>query len=387
MNHSQDPESFPKRHAAGQTLDATPYWYGLASQWFDIEWGRSHPESTRVRSLRIKLAGRLGFDVVHAWRNRGLLLAADVVWTHTESEHLAVALVCKLSPRGRGTHVLAQTIWLWDHWDRLGRMKRRVYAWLLRSQSVECTHSPLNVEVSRRAVPGRRVMLVPFGTQSLADLVSPGGKAADTCDVVAPGNDRHRDWATIAEVARLRPRLSFWVASGASSARAVTWPPNVRVERLGDTAAYASLLARAGVCVLALRPNLHASGMTVNVEAASVGTPAVVAGDGGLRALLGPGPRFVPEGDAEAIAGAIDEVLRDAAEGRAEVAQVAARGLTHVDYVTRYALLTDMVCGDRPWNDRVSSLEPQSRPETTGLPAHERRRAARAERHRDAGDG
>ena len=203
---------------------------------------------------------------------------------------------------------------------------------------------------------------------------------AGTCDVVAPGNDQHRDWPTLAEVARLRPGLDFWVASGASSARAVTWPPNVRVQRLNDTAAYASLLARAGVCVFALRPNLHVSGMTANVEAASVGTPAVVAGDGGLRAILGPGPRFVPEGDAEAIAGAIDDVLRDVAEGRAEVPQVAPRGLTQADYVTRYALLTDMVCSDRPWNERVSSLEPQSRPETARIGAHEHRRATRVSR-------
>ena len=314
-----------------------------------------------MRRWRIALAGRLGFDLVHAWRNRKLLFAADAVWTHTEVEHLAVAFLQRLVPRYRRTHVLAQTIWLWDRWPELGRTRRRLYAWLLREQTVECTHSPLNLAVSRATVPERRVVLVPFGTQGLAALASHPEDIASDWDVVAPGNDQHRDWSTLAEVARRRPNLRFWVATGSASARAVAWPENAHVARVPDSSSYANLLANAAVCVLPLKPNLHASGMTTTLEASSVATPVVIAGDGGLNAILGPGPRFVPTGDPAALASAIDQVLAGEPTGRASIPDVVDRGLTQHDYVTRYALITDMMCRDRPWDDHVSALAPQTR--------------------------
>lgn len=367
LNHSQDPATWEARYLEGEATDTTPYGYGLAAEWFDLTWARSHEESARVRRWRIALAGRLGFDLVHAWRNRRVLFAADVVWTHTEVEHLAVSLLRRLVPRYRRTHVLAQTIWLWDRWPEFGAVRRRAYAWLLESSAVEGLHSPLNLAMSRHTVPGRRVMLIPFGTTRVTDRVSaPPEGAPREWDVVAPGNDQHRDWATLAEVARRRPGLRFWVATGAASARAVAWPENARVARSTDTATYATALADAGVCVLALKPNLHVSGMTTALEATSVATPLVVAGDGGLRSVLGPGPRFVDPGDVEALAQAIDEVLATA--GAAAVPDVAQRGLTQRDYVVRYAVLTDMICGDRPWSDDVSALAPQTREGPTTPP-------------------
>ena len=122
-----------------------------------------------------------------------------------------------------------------------------------------------------------------------------------------------------------------------------------------------ALLANAAVCVLALKPNVHVSGMTTTLEAASVATPLVVAGDGGLSAILGPGPRFVPAGDPAAVALAIDQVLAAGAADRRSIPDVVGRGLTQRDYVTRYALITDMLCGDSPWSDSVSALSPQTR--------------------------
>jgi hypothetical protein len=342
-------------------MDPTPYGYGLAVEWFDLTWAQSHPESPRVRRWRIALAGRLGFDVVHAWRNRRVLFAADAVWTHTEVEHLAVSFLQRLIPRYRRTRVLAQTIWLWDRWPELGRARRRLYTWLLRAQAVECTHSPLNLAVSRATVTGRRVLLVPFGTRGLAAQASVPDEAASDWDVVAPGNDQHRDWSTLAEVARSRPHLKFWVAASSAGVRAVDWPENAHVAKVLDTSAYATLLANASVCVLALKPNLHASGMTTTLEAASVDTPVVVAGDGGLPAILGPGPRFLRSGDAPALALAIDQVVAGGATARASTPNIIDRGLTQRDYVTRYALITDMMCGDRPWADHVSALAPQTR--------------------------
>lgn len=363
LNHSLDPEVWRDLHQAGKTIDVTPYGYELAEKWFDMTWARSHIESTRIRRLRISLSGRLGFDLVHAWRNRRTLFESDVVWTHTEREHLAAALVLKLVPRSRRPRLLAQSIWLWDRWGTLSRPRRRLYAWLLREAAVEATHSPLNLAVSRLAVPGRRVIFVPFGTKGLADMIPAAAEdAARRWDVVAPGNDEHRDWATLAEVARARPAVNFWVASSSRTAHAQAWSPNVRVEEVIDMGAYAALLAGAGVCVLPLKPNVHASGMTTHVEATSVRTPVIVAGDGGLRTVFGSTGRYVDSGDVDALSVAIDTVLDEQrSSGRGAVPDLVARGLRQRDYVTRYALVTDMMCGDRPWSDEASTLTAQER--------------------------
>lgn len=364
LKHSLDVDQWRERHRAGETLDATPYGYELAEQWFDMSWARSHRESPWMSRVRVGVANRLGFDIVHAVRNRRVLFAADMIWTHTESEHLAVALLQRLVPRYRRTKLLAQSIWLWDRWPAQSRARRMFHAWLLRQETLEATHSPVNLQASREWVPGRRVVLVPFGSQTLhpRSVVTDSTDDDGDVDVVAPGNDEHRDWSTLADVARMRPSVRFWVASSSQGARAQDWPANVRVERLADAGGYTRLMSRAKVCVVALKDNRHASGMTTCIEASSVSTPLVIAGDGGLRTVIGPGPQYVEQGDAAGIAGAIDRVLGDHGAGReAAVPDLRSRGLTQRDYVTRYAVITDMACGDRPWSEEASGLVPQHR--------------------------
>lgn len=363
LKHGLDAEAWRERHRAGETLDATPYGYEHAEQWFDMQWARSHRESALARRVRDAVASQLGFDLVHAVRNRRMLFAADVIWTHTESEHLAIAFLQRLVPRYRRTKLLAQTIWLWDRWPGFSKSRRAFYAWLLRQETVEVTHSPDNADMSGRSVVGRRVLVVPFGSQTLR-ATSPEIQWTDQgeIDVVAPGNDEHRDWSTLAQVAEVRPSVRFWVASSSRGALVQTWPGNVTVERVADAEAYTRLMSAAKVCVVALQQNRHASGMTTCIEASSVATPLVIAGDGGLRTIIGPGPRYVQAGDVRGLAEAIDTLLDDRRRGcQPMIPDLADRGLTQHDYVTRYALITDMICGDRPWSTMVSTLVPQRR--------------------------
>ena len=371
LNHSQDPASWRERHRLGETMDATPYGYEYGERWFDMSWALSHTESKRARALRIQLAGRLGFDLIHVWRNRHTLFTADAVWTHTEREHMAVALWQRLVPRFRRPKLLAQTIWLWDNWSSMSPPRRAFYRWLLRAETVEATHSGVNLSTSRTAVAGRRVILVPFGTRTLSDDGPPSGSGGDRWDVVAPGNDEHRDWSTLAEASRMLPDVRVWVASSTPAARRESWPANVRCERVGNAREYAHLLARSRVCVVPLRPNQHASGMTTCIEASSVGTPLVIGGDGGLREIIGQGPTYVNAGDPAALAAAITEALNRQACGVVpQVPDIEARGLSQRDYVTRYALITYMMCGDLEWSDTPSALIPQAVPEPDQRPDH-----------------
>src|SRR3954453_13354789 len=52
LGHDQDPVRWRERHAAGETLDETPYGYDLASEWCEIGWARSHSEHPVVARVR-----------------------------------------------------------------------------------------------------------------------------------------------------------------------------------------------------------------------------------------------------------------------------------------------------------------------------------------------
>lgn len=148
--------------------------------------------------------------------------------------------------------------------------------------------------------------------------------------VVSVGGDRDRDpetlFAALELVRRARPDVRVTVQSRSD----VTPPAGVhKVERLPHVEV-ARLLASATVVALATRPNLHASGMTVGLEAQSVGRPVVACDTPGMRDYFvdGETARLVPPRDPEAMAAQVLALLEDrdqaAALGRAGRARVLA---------------------------------------------------------------
>jgi glycosyltransferase involved in cell wall biosynthesis len=352
----QDPEAWRRRHARGETLDETPYGYERAVRWFDLVWARSTEGSRPVERVGAALAGRLGFDLLHAWRNRKVLFTADVIWTHTEREHLAVALLQRFRLGRRRVPVLAQSVWLWDEWPGYGRLRRSLVAWLLRSHPVELVHSALNAAASREHVPGRLVLQVPFGTQGVGRAEAPPARA-DRPVVLALGNDRHRDWDLLAAVADALPDLDFVVASSSRRARAAPWGANVVVTPLVGAARLREAYARADAVVLPLGRNLHASGATTAIEAMTAGRPLVVSRAGGIDDYVDGLASMVGTGDVRGFVEATNAAVAGDAPGDGP-AVVAARGLTQQDYVRRYALVTRALLGRGPWGPEISAFAP-----------------------------
>ena len=64
-----------------------------------VTYSEDTPEGPFRRLVRLGLRKTLGFDMIHAWRNRDGLRDAHVIWTHTELESLA-ALAFLLMRRG-----------------------------------------------------------------------------------------------------------------------------------------------------------------------------------------------------------------------------------------------------------------------------------------------
>ena len=353
LGYDQDPDHWRRRYVAGETLDETPYGYELASEWCDLTWARSHEESPLVGRFRRRIAARLGFDIVHAWRNRRMLRDSDVVWTHTEREHLAVAAL----PFRRRPRIVAQSVWLWDSWSGLSSRRRRRVARLLRRQTVEITLSPDNAQISREAVPGREVAFVPFGTRvdtQPKGTESTGGRPL----ILAPGNDVHRDWTLLRDVAERLPEITFRVATRRAAALALDWPPNADVG-LATVSELGRLYAECSAVAVPLRANSHASGVTVCLEALGARRALVATDVGGLSAYFTGTAALVPASDVASFAHAISEVVERKTPPDEEI--LVKRGLTQQDYVWRLVHLTRAVM-DGTWDESITALERVPRP-------------------------
>ena len=124
-----------------------PYGYYHASDnGCVVKYSLDAEESRVTRFLRLSMRRLVGFDLLHAWRNRQSLCDADVVWTHTELEHLAVLVLWRSIPRNRRPKLIAQCIWLFDKWDRLPAHKRWLYSKLLSQTNVLTLQSSENLE-------------------------------------------------------------------------------------------------------------------------------------------------------------------------------------------------------------------------------------------------
>jgi glycosyltransferase involved in cell wall biosynthesis len=338
-------ETWTHDRTPGDLNSATPYGYGEASGVVEMTWSRDQPENALASLVRRSLRRLLGFDLVHAWRHRREIDAADVVWTHTELESLG-ALAVMVIRRNRTTRLIAQTVWLWDEWDTRPAVLRRLYLSLLKRASLEVTLSTENRDRSRAERPGEIVEAVPFGAgvnRVVLDAVRDQVPARSGGYVLAVGSDRHRDWESLHAAARRLPDVEFRVATLSLVYPHETAPTNVAVVPSSSlTESYRAYHA-ASIVVLPLTPNLHASGCTVAIEAQSIGAPLVTTPVGGLAGYLDTDSVLTYRaGDSAHLA----DVLRTALAMTATSDRVAdptfvnRSGLTDADYAARFVILT-----------------------------------------------
>ena len=163
------PISWRERHARGEIAGLNePYpfgYYRAASDGWRIEHSQDADEGRITEFVRRCLTRLLGFDLIHAWRNRRKLFAADIVWTHSERDHLAALLLRWLRGRRRGPKIIAECIWLPDRWHGLSPPKRALYRWLLRRADAISSQSQDGVNRLRQLLPGATVEWIPGGAK------------------------------------------------------------------------------------------------------------------------------------------------------------------------------------------------------------------------------
>ncbi|WP_258400900.1 glycosyltransferase, partial [Burkholderia multivorans] len=121
--------------------------------------------------------------------------------------------------------------------------------------------------------------------------------------------------------------------------------PNVAIGSASGLAKQHELYAWADVIVVPLRPNFHASGITVMLEAAALGKPMIVSDVGGLTDYFPHDTAaYVPPFDAQAMRDAADrfaaEPLAALACARAAVERLRACDLTTQAFAEQHVRIT-----------------------------------------------
>jgi glycosyltransferase involved in cell wall biosynthesis len=312
-----------------------------------IDRSKDHPEHRLAKLHRLGWRWLFGFDLVHAFRNRQQALAADVVWTHTESQHLALCAVLLLFGRRRHTpKLLAQSVWLIDHWKEQPIWRRWLWRRLLRRADLLTFLSPENLAIARDMFPTHRCELVLFGIKP--DILQ--SRAMDRpmgspLKVLAVGNDKDRDWRTLVDAVRNRPDWHLRIVSQTCPKLLAEGLANVEIAGVRHNDELVALYHTADVGVVPLKRNSHAAGCTVMMEAALFGLPLVTTNVGGLTEYFDNDEVcYVPPGHAGALREAIARCASGSALAHAMATKAQARmgvdGLSSQSFVRRHVELS-----------------------------------------------
>lgn len=349
LAHGFDARVWEEKWRDGRLLglnERTPYGYHHAERFgCDVTFSKDVKETPVHKLFRGGWRVLLGFDLVHAFRNRAAIMAADVVWTHTESQYLSILAMMKMIGAKRRPKLICQSVWLIDSWDKLSAAKKNSYRRLIADADLLTFLSPMNRDRARELFPEKRCEFVPFGINAQIQAPPVQRPADGRFKVLAVGNDRHRDWPTLIEALGRRDEFELRIASQTIDPALVANIPNVKVLTPSSNAELKELFVWADAMALPLRPNLHASGITVLEEAALFGRPVVCTKVGGIEAYFdGEMVRYVGAGSADELRRALIE-LRDSPAEALAMAQrmqshMSEQGLSSVSYVRRHVELS-----------------------------------------------
>jgi glycosyltransferase involved in cell wall biosynthesis len=290
LGHGFGGQSWTQRHGVGSIPglnDRLAYGYYRASgNGWSVEYSEDARENTLTRFCRIALRRVMGFDVIHAWRNRKGLFGADVVWTHTEIENLAVLLLFWLCNWCHQPKVIANCVWLFDRWPNLSWPRRFIYRELLRRADVVTTFSPANIQIAKSVLPDTRCEYIRWGA-TIEDLKKPLRKPMHSpLRIASLGSDIHRDWKTVITAFGNHERYRVEIGSRRINPKLLLGINNMTVRSIASADDVKALYEWADIVIVSLKPNLHASGITVILESIILGVPVVCTDSGGLRAYF-----------------------------------------------------------------------------------------------------
>ncbi|MFL9999916.1 MULTISPECIES: glycosyltransferase [Paraburkholderia] len=374
----------PRFYRQGDDIGCLYGYHHAESDAFKLTYSQDAREGKPVRLLRRALKAALGFDFIHTWRNRAEMLRSDVIWTHTEQEWLSAALMLLLSGRKAGADasplLLAQSVWLLDKWPSYGILRSWLYRKLIARADQLTTLASENAELCRRYFDrDAKPLLYGLNTRDFP-VKTPAEWAPHTpIRIAAIGNDRDRDWETLIKAFGNDARYTVKLATRRripASLRA----PNVEIALFSGIKKQHELYEWADVIVVPLRPNSHASGITVMLEAAAVGKPMVVTNVGALQDYFPAGEAsYIPPFNPQALREAVDQLAAAPLDALRQ-AQAAAAGLLSRDLTTQHYAMQHVRITQEMLRARASSRVRSAAGMTTAAGVSDAERPARQSR-------
>ncbi|HWE92061.1 MAG TPA: glycosyltransferase family 4 protein [Pseudonocardiaceae bacterium] len=342
LSHELHPDEWAARHAAEEVPDRWPY-------------GLHRLAGHGVQPvLRTPVRGRAPERIGAALRNRGGGLEwldalagpraqrrhADAVLCWDERTGVPAVLRERISGR---RPVITGVVWLTDRYQVSATAARAARLALPRAALVWASSSAMiGPLVADWGVPASRVRHIPLGIDP--DFFRPRAVHPEPGLVVSAGNDRHRDHDLLVRAMHQVRRRHVGARAEIATRLPVRIGPEIGAARSGlHEGQVAGLYARASVVAVATMPNVHASGLTVILEAMACGAPVVVPDNPGLVDYVVPGETGLvyPVGDEDALASCLSKLLADPAAGAA-MGQ-AGRRLVEQNYTTEHqaALLAE----------------------------------------------
>lgn len=303
-----DALDWARMHAAGEVADRFPYGLDrMANYGYGVTAAAPYPGGA-VRSHAARAARALGrYEWLETLHKAKLQRSADMCVCWDERAGVPSAL------RG-GIPVATGIIWLTDRRraQRLaGRALRRAYrVWALSSAQLPILRDELGV-------PQDRLRHLLFGID--ADFFTAAGTEPVPGLVASAGSDSDRDNATLLQAMHLVQRRIGHARLEIATRQDIPVPSELGVHhRQLSHPQMRELYWRSQVVVVAVRPNVHVSGVTVALEAMACGRPVIISATPGMSDYItSQWGVLVPPGDPDALAAAVIRLLNDPAEAAA----------------------------------------------------------------------
>ncbi len=286
----------------GRAPDETPYGFHLAGEeGFEVTFSTDAAPG-RARLLRQVLSKVFSFDALHAYDNRERVRNADVIWTMTEGEAFAIALLSAVGVVPR-RHIIGNAVWLLNSWGEVPSWRRSLYRYLARYPDTMTVHSEACLQVVRREMPRLRSSVAYFGINT--EVFRPAAPASRGPDrpvkVFAPGNDRTRDWDVLLRAFGNDERFSVTIMCPWLDRERLVEYKNVTLLPGTTLPDLVRSYEDADIVAVPMRTNIY-SGITVALEATAVGRPVLSSDTGGVPTYFDHDEvLYCPVGDADAM--------------------------------------------------------------------------------------
>ena len=276
-----DLDGWGERFRAGLAPAALPYGVdALADQGWSLSWARRAADP-RWRKLRDVVEHRAGFPIERAVRGAAAVRRSDVVVALLEQQGAAASVMrrAQLPPYGT-TPLVLFSVWLAEELRAADPDSRRRLAKRYAGADLITHMSVHESEIFEQAGIGRdRTLAVRFGVND--DFYTPGTGPRDI-DLLAVGQDRGRDYATLFDAVR-GTDLVLHLVCKPDNVAGLDVPDNVRLLGVVPLPEYRSLLRRARVVAVPTHDLAYPTGQSVALEAAACGACVVVTGTRAMR--------------------------------------------------------------------------------------------------------